>query len=86
MNRGLPTPTIKVISDLASQLKGGGIDGALAVRSFPLAAALLSLKVTKGLVLDEPDTCPASHTDVQIDALASVPLLISSCRGDACAY
>lgn len=65
--------------------EGRGIDGALAVRSFPLAAALLSPKVTKGLVLVEPDTCRASYTGVQIDALASVPLLISSCSGSVSA-
>lgn len=78
MNRGLPmpSPTIKALSDLASQLKGAVLMGHSQSGSFPLAAALLDPKATKGLVLVEPGTCPGSYTDAQIDTLASVPLLV----------
>jgi pimeloyl-ACP methyl ester carboxylesterase len=78
MNRGLPvpTPTIKALSELASQLQGAVLMGHSQSGSFPLAAALLDPKVTKGLVLVEPGTCPPSYTDAQIDTLASVPLLV----------
>jgi hypothetical protein len=43
---------------------------------FPLQAALLNPRVMKGLVLFEPGSCPATFTDDQIEALASVPLLV----------
>jgi 4-carboxymuconolactone decarboxylase len=78
MNRGLPTPTptIKALSDLAGQLKGAVLMGHSQSGSFPLAAALLDPKVTKGLVLVEPGTCPANYTDDQIKTLASVPILV----------
>lgn len=78
LNRGLPTPTptIKALSDLATQLKGAVLIGHSQSGSFPLAAALLNPKVTKALVLLEPGTCPASYTDEQIKTLAAVPLLV----------
>lgn len=78
MNRGLPTPTptIKALSELASQLKGAVLMGHSQSGWFPLAAALLNPKVTKALVLVEPGACPASYSDDQIEALAPVPVLV----------
>lgn len=78
MNRGLPTPTptIKALSDLATQLKGAVLMSHSQSGSFPLEAALLDPTVTKGLVLIEPGSCPASYTDDQIKTLATVPLLV----------
>ena len=78
MNRGLPipTPTIKALSDLATQLRGAVLMGHSQSGSFPLAAALLNPNVTKALVLVEPGTCPASYTADEIKALAAVPLLV----------
>jgi pimeloyl-ACP methyl ester carboxylesterase len=78
MNRGLPTPTptIKALSDLASQLSGAVLMSHSQSGSFPLEAALLDPTVTKGLVLIEPGSCPASYTDEQIKTLAKVPVLV----------
>jgi pimeloyl-ACP methyl ester carboxylesterase len=77
-NRGLPTPTptIKALSDLAIQLNGAVLMGHSQSGSFPLEAALLNPAATKGLVLVEPGSCPASYTDKQIKALATVPILV----------
>jgi pimeloyl-ACP methyl ester carboxylesterase len=77
-NRGLPTPTptIKALSDLAIQLNGAVLMGHSQSGSFPLEAALLNPAATKGLVLVEPGSCPASYTDDQIKALATVPILV----------
>jgi 4-carboxymuconolactone decarboxylase len=44
--------------------------------SFPLEAALLDSKATKGLVLVEPGRCPATYTADQIKTLATVPILV----------
>jgi pimeloyl-ACP methyl ester carboxylesterase len=78
MNRGLPTPTptIKALSDLAIQLKGAVLMGHSQSGSFPLEAALINPHATRGLVLVEPGSCPASYTDDQIKTLATVPLLV----------
>jgi hypothetical protein len=78
LNRALPTPTptIKALSDLATQLNGAVLMGHSQSGSFPLAAALLNPAVMKALVLVEPGSCPASYTDEQIKALATVPLLV----------
>ncbi|MBB6092394.1 pimeloyl-ACP methyl ester carboxylesterase [Povalibacter uvarum] len=78
LNRGLPTPTptIKALSSLATQLNGAVLVGHSQSGSFPLAAALLDPKVTKALVLVEPGTCPANYTDDQVKALATVPVLV----------
>ena len=78
MNRGLPTPTptIKALSDLASQLRGAVLMSHSQSGSFPLAAALLDPKVTKGMILVEPGACPANYTEDQIKTLASIPLLV----------
>lgn len=78
MNRGLPTPTptIKALSELAGQLNGAVVMGHSQSGSFPLAAALLNPSFTKGLVLVEPGTCPASYTDTEIAALSKVPVLV----------
>jgi pimeloyl-ACP methyl ester carboxylesterase len=78
LSRGLPTPTptIKALSDLATQLKGAVLMGHSQSGSFPLAAALINPAVTKALVLVEPGSCPASYTDEQIKTLATVPLLV----------
>ena len=78
MNRGLPTPTptIKALSDLARQLQGAVLMGHSQSGSFPLAAALLDPNATKALVLVEPGTCPGNYTNSEIEALATVPLLV----------
>jgi pimeloyl-ACP methyl ester carboxylesterase len=78
LNRGLPTPTptIKALADLAAQLKGAVLMGHSQSGSFPLAAALLNPAATKALVLVEPGSCPATYTAEQINALATVPLLV----------
>ena len=77
-NRGLPTPnpTIKALSDLASQLNGAVLMGHSQSGSFPLEAALLNPAAAKGLVLVEPGSCPAMYTGDQIATLAKVPILI----------
>ena len=78
VNRGLPapTPTIAALSELADQLNGAVLMGHSQSGSFPLAAALLNPAVTKGLVLLEPGTCPATYTADDIAVLAKVPLLV----------
>ncbi|WP_217705829.1 alpha/beta fold hydrolase [Peristeroidobacter soli] len=78
LNRGLPTPTptIKALSELATQLKGTVLMSHSQSGSFPLAAALLNPAVTKAMVLVEPGACPANYTDDQIKALSTVPLLV----------
>ncbi|MCC7043883.1 MAG: hypothetical protein IT183_08475 [Acidobacteria bacterium] len=78
MNRGLPvpTPTIRALSDLAGQLSGAVLMGHSQSGSFPLAAALLNPTVTRGLVLVEPGTCPATYTADEIATLAKVPILV----------
>ena len=77
-NRGMPTPnpTIKALSDLASQLNGAVVMGHSQSGVFPLETALLNPAVTKALVLVEPGSCPATYTDDQVKTLATVPLLI----------
>ena len=78
MNRGLPTPTptIKALSDLATQLNGAVVMGHSQSGSFPLAAALLNPSATRALVLVEPGTCPATYSDAEIATLATLPVLI----------
>lgn len=71
-----PNPTLKALSDLAAQLNGAVLMGHSQSGSFPLAAALLNPAVTRGLVLVEPGTCPATYTPADIAALAKVPILI----------
>ena len=71
-----PNPTIKALSDLASQLNGAVLMGHSQSGSFPLEAALLNPAATKGLVLVEPGSCPASYTTEQIATLAKVPILV----------
>jgi pimeloyl-ACP methyl ester carboxylesterase len=75
---GIPTPnpTLKALSDLAGQLNGAVLMGHSQSGSFPLAAALLNPTVTKGLVLVEPGSCPATYTAEQIATLAKVPILV----------
>jgi pimeloyl-ACP methyl ester carboxylesterase len=75
---GIPTPnpTLKALSDLAGQLGGAVLMGHSQSGSFPLAAALLNPAVTKGLVLVEPGSCPATYTSEQIATLAKVPILV----------
>ena len=74
---GLPTPnpTLKALSDLASQVKGAVLMGHSQSGPFPLAAALLNPTAAKGLVLVEPGRCPANYTDEQIKTLAAIPIL-----------
>ena len=71
-----PNPTLKALSDLASQLNGAVLMGHSQSGPFPLAAALLSPAVAKGLVLVEPGACPSNYTDEQIRALAALPILV----------
>ena len=75
---GLPTPnpTFKALSDLAGQLNGAVLMGHSQSGSFPLAAALINPAATKGLVLVEPGSCPATYTTEQIATLAKVPILV----------
>jgi pimeloyl-ACP methyl ester carboxylesterase len=74
---GLPTPnpTLKALSDLATQLNGAVLMGHSQSGSFPLAAALLNPTAAKGLVLVEPGGCPGAFTDEQIKTLATIPIL-----------
>jgi pimeloyl-ACP methyl ester carboxylesterase len=78
MSFGLPqpNPTLKALSDLATQLKGAVLMGHSQSGPFPLAAALLNPSVARGLVLVEPGRCPDTYTDEQIKALATVPILV----------
>jgi pimeloyl-ACP methyl ester carboxylesterase len=75
---GLPTPnpTLKALSDLASQVSGAVLMGHSQSGSFPLATALLNPAVARGLVLLEPGSCPANYTDEQIGTLAKLPILV----------
>jgi pimeloyl-ACP methyl ester carboxylesterase len=75
---GIPTPnpTLKALSDLAGQLSGAVLMGHSQSGSFPLGAALINSAVTRGLVLVEPGSCPATYTDEQIATLAKVPILV----------
>lgn len=70
------TSTIKALSELAAQVNGAVLMGHSQSGVFPLQAALLNPKATKALVLVEPGSCPATYTDDEIKALATVPLLI----------
>lgn len=71
-----PNPTLKALSDLASQLNGAVLMGHSQSGPFPLAAALLNPAVARGLVLIEPGACPANYTDEQIKTLAALPILV----------
>ena len=71
-----PNPTLKALSDLASQVNGAVLMGHSQSGAFPLAAALLNPAVAKGLVLVEPGGCPANYTDEQIKTLATLPVLV----------
>jgi len=71
-----PSPTIKALSDLATQLKGVVLMGHSQSGPFPLDAALLEPSATKGLVLVEPGRCPDTYSDQQIATLATVPVLV----------
>jgi pimeloyl-ACP methyl ester carboxylesterase len=71
-----PNPTFKALSDLASQLNGAVLMGHSQSGSFPLAAALINPAATRGLVLVEPGSCPATYTPEQIATLATVPILV----------
>jgi hypothetical protein len=77
-NRGLPqpNPTLKALSDLATQLNGAVLMGHSQSGSFPLDAALLNPAAAKGLVLVEPGSCPARYTADEIATLATVPILV----------
>jgi pimeloyl-ACP methyl ester carboxylesterase len=71
-----PNPTLKALSDLATQLNGAVLMGHSQSGSFPLAAALLNPTAATGLVLVEPGRCPTDHTDEQIKTLATLPILV----------
>jgi pimeloyl-ACP methyl ester carboxylesterase len=75
---GIPTPnpTLKALSDLASQVNGAVLMGHSQSGSFPLAAALLNPTAAKGLVPIEPGRCPTTYTDEQIKTLAALPILV----------
>jgi predicted esterase len=70
------TSTIKGLSELAVQVNGAVLMGHSQSGVFPLQAALLNPAATKGLVLVEPGSCPATFTDDQIKSLANVPILV----------
>ena len=64
-----PNPTLKALSDLASQVNGAVLMGHSQSGAFPLAAALLNPAVAKGLVLVEPGGCPGElHRRADQDA------------------
>jgi len=71
-----PNPTLKALSDLASQVNGAVLMGHSQSGAFPLATALLNPAVAKGLVLVEPGGCPGNLTDDQIKTLAGIPVLV----------
>jgi pimeloyl-ACP methyl ester carboxylesterase len=71
-----PSPTIKALSDLATQLKGVVLMGHSQSGPFPLDAALLSPSAARGLVLVEPGRCPDTYTDQEIATLATLPVLV----------
>jgi pimeloyl-ACP methyl ester carboxylesterase len=71
-----PNPTLRALSELASQVNGAVLMGHSQSGAFPLAAALLNPAVTKGLVLVEPGGCPPNFTDEQIKTLATLPILV----------
>ena len=75
---GLPTPnpTLKALSDLATQLNGAVLMGHSQSGPFPLEAALLNPTAAKGVVLVEPGRCPATYTAEQIKTLGTVPILV----------
>jgi hypothetical protein len=68
-------PTLKALSDLASQLKGAVVMSHSQSGSFPLEVALIAPTATRALVLVEPGRCPA-YTVEQVARLATVPTLI----------
>jgi pimeloyl-ACP methyl ester carboxylesterase len=72
----MPNPTLKALSDLASQVNGAVLMGHSQSGSFPLEAALINPAVARGLVLVEPGSCPARYTTEQIAALAKAPILV----------
>ncbi len=78
MSFGLPrpSPTIKALSALATELRGAVLMGHSQSGPFPLDAALLNPPAAKGLVLVEPGRCPDTYTDQQIKTLAAVPILV----------
>jgi len=77
MSFGLPrpNPTLKALSDLATELKGAVLIGHSQSGAFPLEAALLNPAAAKALVLIEPGGCPGNYTDAQIKTLAALPVL-----------
>ena len=77
MSFGLPrpNPTLKALSDLATELKGAVLIGHSQSGAFPLEAALLNPAAAKALVLIEPGGCPGTYTDAQIKTLAALPVL-----------
>jgi pimeloyl-ACP methyl ester carboxylesterase len=70
-----PSPTIRALADLASELGGAVLMGHSQSGPFPLEAALLGPSAARGLVLVEPGRCPDSYTDQQIATLATLPVL-----------
>jgi Alpha/beta hydrolase family len=70
------TSTIKALSELAAHLNGAVVMGHSQSGVFPLQAALLNPKATKGVVLVEPGSCPTTYTADEIKALATVPILV----------
>lgn len=79
-NPGLPTPnpTFKALSDLAAAAQGAVLMSHSESGYYPLEAALIDIKVIKGLVLVEPGRCGSatSFTDEQINTLTRVPILV----------
>lgn len=77
MSFGLPrpSPTLKALSDLATELKGAVLIGHSQSGAFPLEAALLNPAAARALVLIEPGGCPGNYTDAQIKTLAALPVL-----------
>jgi hypothetical protein len=70
-----PNPTLKALSDLASQVNGAVLMGHSQSGAFPLAAALLNPAVAKGSS-SELGGRPPNFTDEQIKTLATLPSVV----------
>ncbi|MET3663644.1 hypothetical protein [Caulobacter sp. 1776] len=71
-----PNPTLKALSDLASDLKGAVLISHSQSGPFPMDAALIDPKGITAIVALEPGACRANYTDDQIAKLAKIPTLV----------
>ena len=71
----VPNPNGARLADLALELKAAVIIGHSESGRYPLDAALVNPKGTKGLIVMEPGDC-VGFTDPQVASLAKIPILI----------